>query len=80
MKPPMSAPTNAWPEIPNPAAIGMLSHRWSQRDMLSPIQFAAYRWMPAEPARDSTKVRRSGIAASSPSVVPIAMSSAYWLW
>ena len=25
-------------------------------------------------------MRRSGIAASSPSVVPIAMSSAYWLW
>jgi hypothetical protein len=36
--------------------------------------------MPAKPARDSTKVRRSGIASRSPAVVPIAISSAYWLW
>ena len=36
--------------------------------------------MPAKPARDSTNVRLSGMAASSPWVVPIAISSAYWLW
>ena len=37
----MSAPTNGWPEMPKPIAIGMLTHRWSQRDRLSPIQLAA---------------------------------------
>ncbi len=79
-KPPTSAPTNGWPETPNPHAIGMLTHRWSQRAWLSPIQFAATRWMPAKPARESTNVRRSGIAVRSPSTVPIAISSAYWLW
>ena len=28
-------------QIPKPLPIGMLSHKWSQRDWLSPIQFAA---------------------------------------
>ena len=56
-KPPMSAPTNGCPETPKPQPMVMLSHRWSQRDWLSPIQFAAYRWMPANPARDRMKVR-----------------------
>mgnify|MGYP006186078817 CR=1 FL=1 len=35
--------------------------------------------MPAKPARESTNVRRSGIADRRPSTVPIAISSAYWL-
>jgi hypothetical protein len=47
---------------------------------LSPIQLAAYRWIPAKPARDSTNVRLSGMASSRPWVVPMAMRSAYWLW
>ena len=59
--------------------MAMLSRRWSQRARLSPIQFAAYRWMPAKPARESTKVRSSGIASRSPAVVAMAISSAYWL-
>jgi hypothetical protein len=34
-------PGVAWPDTPTPMAIGMLSQRWSQRERLSPIQFAA---------------------------------------
>jgi hypothetical protein len=47
---------------------------------LSPIQLAATRWMPGEPARESTNVRSSGAARRRPSVVAVAMSSAYSLW
>ncbi len=79
-KPPTSAPTKGWPDTPIPAPIGIPTHRWSQRDWLSPIQFAACRWMPAEPARDRMKVRSSGMACSRPSCVAIAISRAYWLW
>ena len=35
--------------------------------------------MPANPLRDSTNVRSSGIASRSPAVVAMAISRAYWL-
>ena len=60
--------------------IGIDWARNSQLDRLSPVQVAVYRWSPANPARLSRNGRRSGRAARSPVVVPIAISRAYWLW
>ena len=50
--------------------------RWSQLLSASPVQTALWRWMPAKPARVSTKGRRPGAACSMPSRVALAISSA----
>ena len=65
--PPTSTPQWATPERPRFISWGMLIHRCSHQDELSPVHCSAWRWSPANPARVMTNGRRSGRSRLSPS-------------
>ena len=80
-KPPMSGPHRGCPERPRFTAIGTLHPRCSQELTLSPVQHAALRCVPTNPARVSTNGRRAlPSAAATPSRVACTIRCPYTLW